>query len=274
MQKKGMVWVIGASGGLGRAAAQAFAQNGWSVIAGARSFAEGTSPLGEGVTVLPLDVTSEESCAAFVKKALGMENRVDVLVCAAAQLVLGSCENTTVDELDRLLNVNVLGTVRMVQRALPLMRRQKGGKIILFSSINGLLGIPFQSAYTASKHALEGYAECLAMETADFGIQVCLVEPGDHRGGSSHTRLHAKNETNTVYQKAYENTCAIIHHDEENGLFPDRLGRKIVRNAQRRHMRFRLRVAKPDQHLAVLLHTLLPTSLNRKILCSYYRAHL
>lgn len=274
MQQKGMVWVIGASGGLGRATAQAFAQNGWSVIAGARSFAAGTSPLGEGVTVLPLDVTSEESCTAFVKKALGMESRVDVLVCAAAQLVLGSCENTTVDELDRLLDVNVLGAVRMIQRALPLMRAQKSGKIILFSSINGLLGIPFQSAYTASKHALEGYAECLAMETADFGIQVCLVEPGDHRGGSSHTRLHAKNETNTVYQKAYENTCAIIHHDEENGLFPDRLGRKIVRNAQRRHMRFRLRVAKPDQHLAVLLHTLLPTSLNRKILCSYYRAHL
>ena len=71
MQQKGMVWVIGASGGLGRAAAQAFAQNGWSVIAGARSFAEGTSPLGEGVTALPLDVTSEESCTAFVKKALG-----------------------------------------------------------------------------------------------------------------------------------------------------------------------------------------------------------
>ena len=274
MQQKGMVWVIGASGGLGRATAQAFAQNGWSVIAGARSFAAGTSPLGEGVTVLPLDVTSEESCTAFVKKALGMESRVDVLVCAAAQLVLGSCENTTVDELDRLLDVNVLGAVRMIQRALPLMRRQKSGKIILFSSINGLLGITFQSAYTASKHALEGYAECLAMETADFGIQVCLVEPGDHRGGSSHTRLHAKNETDTVYRQAYENTCAIIHHDEENGLFPDRLGRKIVRNAQRRHMRFRLRVAKPDQHLAVLLHTLLPASLNRKILCSYYRAHL
>lgn len=274
MQQKGMVWVIGASGGLGRATAQAFAQNGWSVIAGARSFAGGTSPLGEGVTVLPLDVTSEESCTAFVKKALGMESRVDVLVCAAAQLVLGSCENTTVDELDRLLDVNVLGAVRMIQRALPLMRAQKSGKIILFSSINGLLGIPFQSAYTASKHALEGYAECLAMETADFGIQVCLVEPGDHRGGSSHTRLHAKNETNTVYRQAYENTCVIIHHDEENGLFPDRLGRKIVRNAQRRHMRFRLRVAKPDQHLAVLLHILLPASLNRKILCSYYRAHL
>ena len=274
MQKKGMVWVIGASGGLGRATAQAFAQNGWSVIAGARSFAEGTSPLGEGVTVLPLDGTNEESYMAFTEKALGRENRGDVLVCATAQLVLGSCENTTVDELGKLLNVNVLGTVRMIQRALPLMRRQEGGKIILFSSINGLLGIPFQSAYTASKHALEGYAECLAMETGPFGIQVCLVEPGDHRGGSSHTRLHAKNETATVYQQAYERACAVIHHDEENGLFPESLGRKVVRNAQRRHMRFRLRVAKPDQHLAVLLHTLLPASLNRKILCSYYRTHV
>ena len=270
MQKKGMVWVIGASGGLGRATAQAFAQSGWDVVAGARSFTEGTSPLGEGVTVLPLDVTSEESCAAFMEKALARESRVDVLVCAAAQLVLGSCENTTVDELGKILNVNVLGAVRMIQRALPLMRAQKSGKIILFSSINGLLGIPFQSAYTASKHALEGYAECLAMEVAGFGVQVCLVEPGDHRGGSSHTRLHAKNETATVYQQAYERACAVIHHDEENGLFPERLGRKVVRNAQRKRMHFRLRVAKPDQHLAVLLHTLLPASLNRKILSSYY----
>ena len=137
MQQKGMVWVIGASGGLGRATAQAFAQNGWSVIAGARSFAAGTSPLGEGVTVLPLDVTNDESCTAFTEKALGMENRVDVLVCAAAQLVLGSCENTTVDELDKLLNVNVLGTVRMIQRALPLMRTQKAERLFCSHPLTG-----------------------------------------------------------------------------------------------------------------------------------------
>lgn len=64
----------------------------------------------------------------------------------------------------------------MVSLALPYMRAQGSGRIVLFSSINGLLGIPFQSAYTASKHALEGYAECLAMETAPWGVQVCLVE--------------------------------------------------------------------------------------------------
>ena len=69
--------------------------------------------------------------------------------------------------------------VRMNRAVLPLMRERGGGKIVLFSSINGLLGIPFQGAYTASKHAIEGYAECLQLEVKPFGIQVMLVEPGD-----------------------------------------------------------------------------------------------
>ena len=81
--------------------------------------------------------------------------------------------------------------VRMNQAALPTMRTQGQGRIVMFSSINGLMGIPFQSAYTASKHAVEGYAECLAMEVRPFGVQVCLVEPGDHRSGSGRYRLQA-----------------------------------------------------------------------------------
>ncbi len=72
----------------------------------------------------------------------------------------------------------------LAEAVLPMMRRQKQGKIINFSSINGVLGVPFQSAYTAAKHGMEGYSECLAMEVKPFHIQVCLVEPGDHRGGS------------------------------------------------------------------------------------------
>ncbi len=68
----------------------------------------------------------------------------------------------------------------LVSQVMPVMRRQHSGKIVLFSSINGLLGIPFQSAYVASKHAVEGYAECLAMECKAMGIQVSVIEPGDH----------------------------------------------------------------------------------------------
>lgn len=270
---KKTVWITGASSGLGKATAEAFAAAGWLVIGGARSFNEESTETEDNFHRLPLDVTSPESCEAFVAKALQISSKVDALVCAAAVLVLGSCENTSCGEYSRVLETNFVGATRMVQHALPLMRQQGCGRVILFSSINGLLGIPFQSAYTASKHAMEGYAECLAMETRRFGVQVCLVEPGDHRGGSDHTRLHAAAEGDgSVYREAYESACAAIHRDETGGLAPEDLGQKVVRNAQRKHMRFRLRVAKFDQHLAVWLHRYLPNWVNSLILRNYYGA--
>ena len=270
---KKTVWVTGASSGLGNATAKAFAAAGWQVIGGARSFGNDSPRSDDDFHRLTLDVTSPESCETFVKNALTISPRVDALVCAAAVLVLGSCENTSCGEYSRVMETNFVGMARMVQHALPLMRQQMSGRIILFSSINGLLGIPFQSAYTASKHAMEGYAECLAMETRRFGVQVCLVEPGDHRGGSDHTRLHATNEGDgSPYQAAYESACAAIQRDESGGLAPEALGQKVVRNAQRKRMHFRLRVAKFDQHLAVWLHRYLPNWVNSLILRNYYGA--
>ena len=268
------VWITGASGGLGKATAEAFAAKGWLVIAGARSFDEQEASGNQTTNLvrLKLDVTNEESCTRFAQKALELSPTVDALVCGAAVLVLGSCERTADDEYRRVMETNFHGAVRMVSLALPHMRSQRSGRILLFSSINGLLGIPFQSAYTASKHALEGYAECLAMEVQPYGIQVCLIEPGDHRGGSDHTRLRAALEnTDSVYHNEYQSACAAIRRDEQGGLSPVRLGQKVAHNAMRRHMRFRLRVAKADQHLAVYLHDLLPAWLNRLILRSYYQ---
>lgn len=268
------VWITGASSGLGLATAEAFASSGWLVVAGARSFEDGkaSETKEKNIVRLKLDVTDEESCKRFAEKALELSPAVDALVCGAAVLVLGSCEMTSVEEYRRVMETNFLGSVRMVSYALPHMRRQKSGRILLFSSINGLLGIPFQSAYTASKHAMEGYAECLSMETKPYGIQVCLIEPGDHRGGSDRTRLHAAREDeNSPYKNAYSAACAVIHRDESGGLLPEKLGKKVVKNAERKRMKFRLKVAKFDQRLAVLLHTLLPEWLNSWILRDYYR---
>ncbi len=270
---KGTAWVIGASSGLGLATAEAFAADGWLVVSGARRFGAPlpSTPAAGHLHTLPLDVTVPASRAAFVDAALAISPRVDALIYCAAVLVLGPCEHTGVQEYERVMQTNFLGLVSMVNAALPIMRAQGQGKLILFSSINGLLGIPYQSAYTASKHAMEGYAECLAMETARFGIQVCLVEPGDHRGGSQHTRLHAAcADADNPYAASCQTALGVIHRDETGGLSPQMLGQKVVRNANRKRMRFRLRVAKPDQHLAVLLHKLLPARLNFRILTDYY----
>ena len=193
------------------------------------------------------------------------------MVNCAGMLVLGSCEETSADEYQNVMKTNFLGTVAMVRAALPLMRKQHTGRIINFSSINGLLGIPFQSAYTASKHAIEGYTECLAMEVAPFGIQVCLVEPGDHRGGSAAYRRRAEAvNADSPYDVNFRRGTATIARDEENGSDPDRLGNKVAHLLQRRRMPLRKRVAKFDQHLAVILHSFIPARMMQFILTQYY----
>ena len=261
------VWVTGASSGLGLHTAAALKEDGWRVIAGARSFEDGEA---DGIFRLKLDVTDEESVRRFCGQA-GRIAPPDALVQCAGMLVLGSCEETSVEEFRRVMDTNYLGMVRMNRAVLPLMRQRGGGKIVLFSSINGLLGIPFQSAYTASKHAIEGYAECLAMEVSPFGIQVMLVEPGDHRSGSDKYRPHASAMTDaSPYAEEYASSVAVIAHDEHNGSDPDILGQKIARTLDRKRIPFRRRIASPDQHLAVYVHRLLPAKLNAAILRSYY----
>ena len=262
------VWVTGASSGLGLHTAQALNRDGWRVIAGARSFEEG--PGEDGIWRLKLDVTSEESVREFCARAEAI-GEPDALVQCAGMLVLGSCEETAAEEFQQVMNTNYLGMVRMNRAVLPLMRRRGGGKIVMFSSINGLLGIPFQSAYTASKHAVEGYAECLAMEVKPFGIQVMLVEPGDHRSGSDKYRPHAAAMSgDSPYAAEYESSIARIHHDETNGSDPDRLGDKVARALDKKRLPLRMRIASPDQHLAVWVHRFCGARLNSMILRSYY----
>ena len=265
------VWVMGASSGLGKATALAAQAAGHRVIAGARSFQRGDEL--PGITCLPLDVRSEASIAAFRAAALAHDPRVDAVIQCAGMLVLGSCEETSLQEYHTILDTNFLGMVRVNQAVLPLMRQQGGGKIILFSSVNGLLGIPFQSAYTASKHAIEGYAECLQLECAPYGIDLCLVEPGDHRSGSDAYRRHAKAMTaDSPYAGAFASTTAIIHRDEARGGDPNRLGKRVVKLLQRKKLPFRKPIVRLDERLAILLHTLLPMGMQSRILGSHYMA--
>lgn len=264
-----IVWLTGGSSGLGLHTARALRRAGHTVISGARSFEGGIAE--DGRHLLPLDVTSDDSVQAFCEAALRISPRVDALVQCAGILCLGSCEETSVEEYRRVMDTDFLGMVRMNRAVLPLMRAAGGGRIVMFSSINGLLGIPFESAYTAAKHAVEGYAECLQQETRPFGIQVCLVEPGDHRSGSQHTRHHAAAMSPaSPYWQDYRRGTAVIRHDEANGSDPERLGEAVARLLSRRRMPGRRRVASLEQKLAVWLHDLLPTRLNNAILRDYY----
>ena len=270
MQAK-TVLVVGASSGLGLATAREAARVGYRVFAGARSFAgqEGVAP--EGFYRLALDVTDPASVARSVCEVERLAGPIDALILCAARIVLGSCEETSTEELQSVLDTNFMGIVRVVQAVLPSMRVRRSGLIVPFSSINGLVGTPFTSAYVASKHAVEGWAECLRMECRPFGIRVCVVRPGDHRSGSAAYRGHARRagDKGSPYAGAFARGAAAIARDEAGGSDPERLARVVTRLIANNKSGQRL-VARADQRLAVWLHDLLPNRLFSRILGMYY----
>ena len=166
--------VTGASAGIGRACAEELHAAGWAVTGASR---RGTTP--GGWAGLVMDVDDDDSVRAGVAGVLAAGGRIDALVAAAGWGLAGAVEQCSIGEAKAQLETNFWGCVRVLQQVLPAMRAQGGGRIVLMSSIGGVIGIPFQAFYSAGKFALEGLGEALAYEVAPFGVHVTLVEPGN-----------------------------------------------------------------------------------------------
>ncbi|WP_374575664.1 SDR family oxidoreductase [Phenylobacterium sp.] len=170
--------ITGSSTGLGRATALLFAKKGWKVFATMRDPSKETE-LGqvEGIKVVALDVTDPAQIEAAAKAILAA-GPVDVLFNNAGYGLAGPFEGTSDEQLQRQLDTNLLGVMRVTQAFLPAMRERGSGQIVTTTSIGGLVTFPFNSVYHATKWALEGWSESLAFELAQFGIQVKTVAPG------------------------------------------------------------------------------------------------
>src|SRR4051794_16499103 len=168
--------VTGASSGIGAAAAAALVEAGFEVVGTSRNTAGVTAP--DGVTFVALDVASDESVAALVGEVIGRFGRIDVLVNNAGVGAGGAAEESSIEQAQRVFDVNFFGVVRMTKAVLPHMRAQGGGRIINVSSVLGFVPVPFGALYAASKHAIEGYSESVDHEVRRHGIRVLLVEPG------------------------------------------------------------------------------------------------
>ena len=168
--------VTGASSGIGAAAAAALVEAGFDVVGTSRNTA-GVTAL-DGVTFLALDVASDESVAALVDQVIARFGRIDLLVNNAGVGAGGAAEESSIEQAQRVFDVNFFGVVRMTKAVLPHMRAQAGGRIINISSVLGFVPVPFGALYAASKHAIEGYSESVDHEVRQHGVRVLLVEPG------------------------------------------------------------------------------------------------
>lgn len=176
MQKT--IFITGASAGLGKATAKLFQSKGWNVIATMRNPENETELTNlENVTVLKLDVTDFTQIEETIKKAI-TNHSIDVVVNNAGYGLIGALEALTDEQINRQLNTNLLGVIRVTKAFTPYFRERKNGMFINITSMFGLIGYPTCSVYAATKFAIDGFSESLAYDLAHFGVKVKTVAPG------------------------------------------------------------------------------------------------
>jgi NAD(P)-dependent dehydrogenase (short-subunit alcohol dehydrogenase family) len=206
-----------------------------------------------------MDVDDDDSVTAGMASVIGDHGRLDALVACAGWGLAGPVERTPMDEARAQLETNFWGAVRVVQHALPLMRSRRRGRIVLMSSIGGVVGLPFQAFYSASKFALEGYAESLAYEVAPFGIHVTLVEPGNVATEFTERRRSIPASAgDPAYAATAARAISTMAEDEANGVEPDRVAMTVQRVLEARRPPRRASVGRLDERIGIMGKRLLP----------------
>lgn len=172
------VLVTGASAGIGKATVKTLLEEGYTVYAAARRVENMRDLEDLGAVALAMDVTNEQDLAAGVERINAEQGGVNILVNNAGFGLYGPMEDIPLDDARYQFEVNLFGLARLTQLVLPHMRQQGAGKIINVSSIGGKMHAPLGSWYIATKHALEGWSDCLRFELKRFGVDVIIIEPG------------------------------------------------------------------------------------------------
>jgi short-subunit dehydrogenase len=178
MKTQKTVLVTGASSGIGKETAKLLHAQGYLVYAAARRVEKMKDLEKMGIHLVAMDVTDDPSMVSGVHSILTKEGSVDILVNNAGYGSYGAIEDVSINEGRRQFDVNLFGLARLTQLVLPQMRQNQYGKIINISSIGGKIYTPFGGWYHAAKHAVEGFSDCLRLETKPFGVDVIIIEPG------------------------------------------------------------------------------------------------
>jgi short-subunit dehydrogenase len=217
--RESVVFVTGASSGIGNACATFLAKKGMRVYGTCRNSSSYMKKADEFFEMLSMELRDPASIAKAADKLLSREGKIDVLVCSAGSGLLGAVEDTSLDEAEALMDINFFGTLRTIKAFLPSMREAGKGKIIIVGALEGLVAAPYQGIFSAAAFALEGLAQALRIELAPFGIEVGILEITAFRTSFGQKRRVAVSET-SPYRKGLDAAAGVLGRDEAAALDP------------------------------------------------------
>ena len=265
---KKVILVTGASSGIGLACANALQAKGHTLYGSTRDLKRMKSV---SFKPIELDVTDDASVSAAVAKIIKAEGKIDVLVNNAGNGVAGPAYAMPVESAKKQFEVNFFGVVRMCSAVLPGMIENKQGLIVNISSLAGLFGLPYQSMYSASKYAIEGYSQSLRMELRNTGIKITLINPGDFKSDFSQNRektpFSIKNE---LLEKEYNAAVAAMEKDESIAPSPESLAKQLCKIVDSSSPSHRYLVGQVGQTIVPTLKRILPGGLFEKLMNDHY----
>jgi NADP-dependent 3-hydroxy acid dehydrogenase YdfG len=266
------VLITGATDGLGRAAALLLAEKGYRVFAAGRS-AEKRAELDRvaadkklPLESVELDVCDDNSVSRAIQQILEKAGNIDVLINNAGVGLMAVVEELKLDDLRRLYETNIFGLLRVTQAVLPHMRERKSGRILMLSSVAGILTPPTYGAYSSSKHAVEAVSNALRLEMYPFNIEVVLIEPGyivTNFGNvvKDLAQSYLEGSTASPYAKIYAGAFAGANNSRrESKTTPEDCARVILHAIEASHPKARYTVT-PLAKWAAIARRMLPDTL-------------
>ena len=245
---KKVILITGASSGIGKEAAKTLIEQGHIVYVAARRIEQMSDLQAAGGISIQMDITKESEIQNVVDTIINKEGKIDVLWNNAGYGLLGTVEDVPIDEARKQFEVNLFGLASMTQKVLPYMRAAKSGTIINTASMAGKMYTPLSAWYVATKHAIEGFSDCLRLELKPFNINVVVLEPGiiETEFGDVAERSISKFSANGAYSAM---TARVIKSAQKlytvgNGSKPRVITKTIVKIVTAKKPKTRYRVGK------------------------------
>jgi short-subunit dehydrogenase len=230
--------VTGSSSGIGYETSLLLARKGFDTFATMRKLEGGSRQITDiaknenlPLQVIQLDVNNDKSVIDAINRIVKKKDRIDVVVNNAGYALGGAFEETSMDEIKKQFETNFFGAVRVMQAVIPIMRKQRSGKIVNITSMGGRISIPLSAFYHGSKFALEGLSESIQYELEPFGIKIILIEPGaigSNFWKNIKTANKASSNPNSPYAQLANNMSEAFKKIEQNAIHPSEVAKVIL----------------------------------------------
>lgn len=254
--------ITGSSAGIGFALAEYFGKKGNKVYGLSRKNVENNY-----FTTIPTDVTDQSAIENAISKILETEKNIDVLINNAGMGMVGPVENSSQEEILKLFNLNLAGSVMMMSAVLTKMREQKSGKIINISSIGSEMGLPFRGFYSASKSAVDKVTEAIRYEVLPWNLQITSLHLGDIKTNIAENRL--KTNVSDVYKSTFEKVYASMNEHVDKGSEPIEVAEFVEKLLQKNTLKPHYYFGVFGQKLGVYLKWILPQSVYESLMKKY-----